>query len=390
MCFSLPNLEPIGSEFTSITDADEEAHPDPLPPLPHPTPTDFGSLFVSDKDKDKSNARRQKPGHIPRPRNAFILFRSDFVQQRVPEEVINDHRDLSRLAGCMWRKMSDLQKRPWFEKAELERRYHSEVFPQYRYSPVAPERPKRVYRKKKTPVVPEEIFLMYPHRRSEPPASSTQRPASRPSPLFSSPQTSRSRLSPYLSASSTSSTAMPQRPSFPQSYTRHQPDPSRNLPSNYTTGSERAHLTPPGAFCGGFVNIPSQSSSSFDWELSPPESGLHYDDQGYWQTSEGEYPQGMMEGAYPDQASMITSTSSPDEPDSLYNMWKDLGTFHDQAFHPNDVDQQTQSSPHYHYSDFSGPANTSHHTSFVRSSLPPTDNVADTFPMAHNPLTRSS
>jgi hypothetical protein len=56
--------------------------------------------------KKKSHARKQPAGHIPRPRNAFILFRCLFVsQQAVPASVEKDHRNISRIAGKVWKSM---------------------------------------------------------------------------------------------------------------------------------------------------------------------------------------------------------------------------------------------------------------------------------------------
>ncbi|KAF8880287.1 high mobility group box domain-containing protein, partial [Infundibulicybe gibba] len=71
---------------------------------------------------------------VPRPRNAFILFRCDFVRQKkVPEDVENDHRNISRIAGRIWREMSDIEKSPWVEMAEKEKTLHHQAYPGYRY-----------------------------------------------------------------------------------------------------------------------------------------------------------------------------------------------------------------------------------------------------------------
>jgi hypothetical protein len=73
----------------------------------------------------KSHARKRPPGHIPRPPNAFILFRCDFVKaKRIPADVEHDHRNISRIAGKVWQDMSMKDKKPWIYRAEQIRRQH--------------------------------------------------------------------------------------------------------------------------------------------------------------------------------------------------------------------------------------------------------------------------
>jgi hypothetical protein len=85
----------------------------------------------------KSHARKQPAGHVARPRNAFILFRCDFVRQgKVPPTVERDHRNISRIAGNFWRHMSEADKSPWVRMAEREKAMHKKANPGYRYTPV--------------------------------------------------------------------------------------------------------------------------------------------------------------------------------------------------------------------------------------------------------------
>ncbi|KIJ51181.1 hypothetical protein M422DRAFT_158039, partial [Sphaerobolus stellatus SS14] len=87
--------------------------------------------------KKKSHARKQPPGHIPRPRNAFILFRCFFVnEEAVPASVEKDHRNISRIAGRVWKSMSESEKEPWVKAAEIEKGQHEKKWPNYRYNPV--------------------------------------------------------------------------------------------------------------------------------------------------------------------------------------------------------------------------------------------------------------
>jgi len=81
----------------------------------------------------KSHARKKPLGHIPRPRNAFILFRCDFVKQgNIPSSVESDHRNISRIVGRVWKAMSKKQKSPWVKMAEVEKANHRRAYPMYR------------------------------------------------------------------------------------------------------------------------------------------------------------------------------------------------------------------------------------------------------------------
>ncbi|KAJ4467480.1 high mobility group box domain-containing protein, partial [Lentinula edodes] len=83
-----------------------------------------------------SHARKQPAGHIPRPRNAFILFRCDFVRQKkVPDHVEANHRNISRIVGSVWKSMSASQKAPWIAMAEIEKKNHAKAHPGYKYHP---------------------------------------------------------------------------------------------------------------------------------------------------------------------------------------------------------------------------------------------------------------
>lgn len=99
----------------------------------------IASSHQEGQPKKKSHARKQPPGHIPRPRNAFILFRCDFVfQKKVPHEIEKDHRNISRIAGRIWKEMSAEQQRPWVALAEAEKAEHVVKYPGYRYNPIHP------------------------------------------------------------------------------------------------------------------------------------------------------------------------------------------------------------------------------------------------------------
>ncbi|KLO15320.1 HMG-box, partial [Schizopora paradoxa] len=76
----------------------------------------------------------------PRPRNSFIIFRTDFVAKHKKEAEAagdgdGDVRSLSKQASEVWNKMSEAEKVPWQERAEEEKRDHARKYPNYRYRP---------------------------------------------------------------------------------------------------------------------------------------------------------------------------------------------------------------------------------------------------------------
>lgn len=112
--------------------------------LPIPDP-----LVLSEPPSTKkSHARRQPPGHVPRPRNAFILFRSALVRQgKLPTHIQGDHCKISRHAGDLWHSLDDSQRSPWLSLAEKEKEKHASIYPGYRYNPtsegISPRSPTR-------------------------------------------------------------------------------------------------------------------------------------------------------------------------------------------------------------------------------------------------------
>ncbi|KAF8183653.1 hypothetical protein BJ912DRAFT_544381 [Pholiota molesta] len=118
--------------------------------LPEPT-------YTPPDPSKKSHARRQPPGHVSRPRNAFILFRCDFVRQKkIPRSVEKDHRNISRIVGSIWRKMSAQEKEPWVKMADEEKANHMKVHPGYRFTRGNPSGTRRTKRGDEASPVREE------------------------------------------------------------------------------------------------------------------------------------------------------------------------------------------------------------------------------------------
>ncbi|KAF8068771.1 hypothetical protein FPV67DRAFT_1668842 [Lyophyllum atratum] len=90
----------------------------------HPVP--------SRKSKGKGKAANpSNADYVPRPKNAFILYRSHFYQTLGG----NDQNQISVAAGKAWKALCDEEKLPFQLMAEKEKRDHQLKFPHYTYAP---------------------------------------------------------------------------------------------------------------------------------------------------------------------------------------------------------------------------------------------------------------
>ena len=81
--------------------------------------------------------QEEQPRHIPRPPNAFMLYRSDFLKRRaIPEEIERRQQNLSRIAGQCWRMLSAEEKAVWNNKAAEVAAAHHAKYPDYKFRPV--------------------------------------------------------------------------------------------------------------------------------------------------------------------------------------------------------------------------------------------------------------
>ncbi|KAK7028308.1 hypothetical protein R3P38DRAFT_919684 [Favolaschia claudopus] len=102
----------------------------PVATAPRPFPT------------KKSHSRKKPLGHIPRPRNAFILFRCDYTRQNAKGTKRSNQNDVSCVAGTIWRNMTEEERRPWVVLAEEEKKRHAALYPGYKLIPRSKKRSK--------------------------------------------------------------------------------------------------------------------------------------------------------------------------------------------------------------------------------------------------------
>ncbi|KAJ7748478.1 hypothetical protein DFH07DRAFT_747308 [Mycena maculata] len=89
------------------------------------------------KPKKKRPTRRARPAnYVPRPRNSFMIFRSEFcAKRRLSTRVEDDHRIISRIAAILWHDLPEVEKQEFHVKAELEKLEHRRLHPDYRFTP---------------------------------------------------------------------------------------------------------------------------------------------------------------------------------------------------------------------------------------------------------------
>ncbi|KAI0248011.1 hypothetical protein BJV78DRAFT_1132148 [Lactifluus subvellereus] len=146
------DVSPVGIRLTWTEPVEPLSTPQQIAFAPAVTPGTFTedppvesaesppSLFPSTQD----NAGSKKPGHgkkkgddhIPRPPNAFILFRSSFIKSRhVSTEVETNHSTLSKIIGLTWQNMPHEERQFWHSKAKMAQAEHKRKFPDYAFRP---------------------------------------------------------------------------------------------------------------------------------------------------------------------------------------------------------------------------------------------------------------
>ncbi|KAJ7816564.1 high mobility group box domain-containing protein, partial [Mycena olivaceomarginata] len=74
--------------------------------------------------------------YVPRPPNAFMLFRADFVlQQHVPLSIETNRGSLSKIIGRCWHALPPSEKHMWETKAKQAKAEHRLKYP-YRFHQV--------------------------------------------------------------------------------------------------------------------------------------------------------------------------------------------------------------------------------------------------------------
>jgi hypothetical protein len=135
---------------------------DTPPPLVDPPCTEF-ILFPPAEEvaapRRQPHSKKKPENHIPRPPNAFILFRSSFIKsQHVSTEVETNHSTLSKIIGITWQSLPEQERQIWHQKAKEALEEHKRKFPKYAFRPVQTKSKGAVSEKRKVrEVEPKDI-----------------------------------------------------------------------------------------------------------------------------------------------------------------------------------------------------------------------------------------
>ncbi|KAF9011715.1 hypothetical protein BDQ17DRAFT_1405347 [Cyathus striatus] len=134
-------MEPLASSgsFAFAPNVTPGTFNDPMPPLVDPPCESI--LFPPAEDgpvpRRPGHSRKKPENHIPRPPNAFILFRSSFIKsQHVSSEVETNHSTLSKIIGLTWQNLPTEERQIWHAKAKAALEEHKRRFPQYEFKPL--------------------------------------------------------------------------------------------------------------------------------------------------------------------------------------------------------------------------------------------------------------
>ena len=151
------DLDELGSSVYASSVGSIGPQPDfsfgtnPFPLVPHAHPAKPAAQPAGPKPK-VSHARKTPEGHVKRPPNAFILFRSHCcaptadpdqldapgtpTAQQLQDLGITDHRHISRIVSHLWKSLSPEEKGYWETKAQFRKTEHQRLHPDYKYKPV--------------------------------------------------------------------------------------------------------------------------------------------------------------------------------------------------------------------------------------------------------------
>ncbi|KAF8592202.1 hypothetical protein K439DRAFT_1300284, partial [Ramaria rubella] len=73
---------------------------------------------------------------IPRPPNAFMLYRSDFLKKGIiPPDIESKQQNISRVVGACWKRLSSVEQSVWRTLAKHKEMEHAIMYPDYQYKP---------------------------------------------------------------------------------------------------------------------------------------------------------------------------------------------------------------------------------------------------------------
>ncbi|KAF7327833.1 Phosphoacetylglucosamine mutase [Mycena kentingensis (nom. inval.)] len=143
--WTLPAAPMDPSGFGFAPNLTEETFADEPPPLVDRPEHPFTTFVFADETSfvqetpqpaKRVHARKMSVPRVPRPPNAFILFRSSFIKaQTLSPTVESNHSTLSKIIGMTWKNLSAEERDVWRMKAVEAVAEHKRKFPTYSYRP---------------------------------------------------------------------------------------------------------------------------------------------------------------------------------------------------------------------------------------------------------------
>lgn len=151
----MPPLVDYPIQYTFLTDIPPPDSADSIPPssaLPESSfsifastppdsplsPDDASSTMTPSSTYRGSHGKKRDASYIPRPPNAFILYRSSFIRsQQITGKVEGNHSNLSKIIGMCWKALSREDRKAWEEKAVTAQAEHRKRYPDWRFRPGA-------------------------------------------------------------------------------------------------------------------------------------------------------------------------------------------------------------------------------------------------------------
>ncbi|KAL6300984.1 hypothetical protein BKA93DRAFT_495243 [Sparassis latifolia] len=117
------------SDGGAVDHSSPESSSSPRGPPQPPTTPSRGS-------QRSSHSRKKADGHIPRPPNCFLLFRSDHWQAIKEDPATpRTHTAISQIAAARWSTLPEEERRYYKDLAKLESEAHRQKYPGYKYQP---------------------------------------------------------------------------------------------------------------------------------------------------------------------------------------------------------------------------------------------------------------
>lgn len=126
----------------TLTSSPTNAPTDTPQPQPAPEPKSTHKKKYPSQSKPRSHSRRLPAGHVKRPPNAFMLFRSWFLKSgRMPQ--ITQMSEASQALGAVWHNLPDEEQGKWHLMATEKMREHKAMYPQYNFKPNKSRTPRK-------------------------------------------------------------------------------------------------------------------------------------------------------------------------------------------------------------------------------------------------------